>query len=135
MKKTATWRKFRHRVTFGLLRWPFTIYTILRYGIRVERFREQGNRPYLVIMNHQTAWDQFFVCMAFRNPIYFLASEDLFSLGWISDVLRFLVAPIPIKKQTTDLRQSRTASRSPGRAAPSAWLRRVTGLSTAGLST
>ena len=103
MKKTATWRKFRHRVTFGLLRWPFTIYTILRYGIRVERFREQGNRPYLVIMNHQTAWDQFFVCMAFRNPIYFLASEDLFSLGWISDILRFLVAPIPIKKQTTDL--------------------------------
>ena len=103
MKKTATWRKFRHRVTFGLLRWPFTIYTILRFGIRVERFREQGNRPYLVIMNHQTAWDQFFVCMAFRNPIYFLASEDLFSLGWISDILRFLVAPIPIKKQTTDL--------------------------------
>lgn len=103
MKKATTWRRFRHRVVFGLLRYPLTLYTILRYGVKVDRFREQGNRPYLIIMNHQTAWDQFFVCMAFRNPIYFVASEDIFSLGWISDLIRYLVAPISIKKQTTDL--------------------------------
>lgn len=103
MKKSTTWIRFRHRVVFGLLRYPLTLYTVLRYGVRVERFREQGKRPYLIIMNHQTAWDQFFVCMAFRNPIYFVASEDIFSLGWISSLIRYLVAPIPIKKQTTDL--------------------------------
>ena len=103
MKKATTWRKFRHRVVFGLLRYPLTAYTVLRYGVKVDRFRQQGKRPYLIVMNHQTAWDQFFVCMAFRNPIYFVASEDIFSLGWISSLIRWLVAPIPIKKQTTDL--------------------------------
>ena len=103
MKKNTTWRKFRHRVVFGLLRYPLTAYTVLRYGVKVDRFRQQGKRPYLIVMNHQTAWDQFFVCMAFRNPIYFVASEDIFSLGWISSLIRWLVAPIPIKKQTTDL--------------------------------
>ena len=103
MKKSTSWRKFRHRVTVAILRWPLTLYTILRYRIRVDRFKEQGNRPYLVVMNHQTGWDQFFVYMAFRGPLYIVASEDIFSLGWISDVIRYLVAPIPIKKQTTDL--------------------------------
>ena len=103
MKKATTWRRFRHRVVFGLLRYPLTAYTVLRYGVKVDRFRQQGKRPYLIVMNHQTAWDQFFVCMAFRNPIYFVASEDIFSLGWISSLIRWLVAPIPIKKQTTDL--------------------------------
>ena len=103
MKKSTTWRKFRHKVVFALTRWPVSIYTALRYGVRVERFREQGDRPYLIIMNHQTAWDQFFVYMAFRNPIYFIASEDLFSLGWVSDLIRWLAGPIAIKKQTTDL--------------------------------
>ena len=59
MKKRTTWIRFRHRVVFGILRYPLTLYTILRYGVRVDRFRQQGNRPYLIIMNHQTAWDQF----------------------------------------------------------------------------
>ena len=55
-------------------------------------------------MNHQTAFDQFFIGIAFDGPVYYLATEDIFSLGWISRLLDFLVAPIPIKKQTTDLK-------------------------------
>ena len=35
--------------------------------------------------------------------MYFIASEDLFSLGFLSKLLRWAVAPIPIKKQTTDI--------------------------------
>jgi DNA-directed RNA polymerase subunit RPC12/RpoP len=54
-------------------------------------------------MNHQTGFDQFFVGMTFRQPVYYVATEDIFSLGWLSDLLRWLVAPIPIKKQTTDI--------------------------------
>ena len=55
------------------------------------------------MMNHQTPFDQFFVGMSFRQPVYYVATEDIFSLGWLSDLLRWLVAPIPIKKQTTDV--------------------------------
>ena len=62
-------------------------------------------------MNHQTAFDQFIVGMAFRGPIYYLASEDLFSMGRLSSLIRYLVAPIPIKKQTTDVKAIMTCIR------------------------
>ena len=79
MKKATTWRRFRHRVVFGLLRYPLTAYTVLRYGVKVDRFRQQGKRPYLIVMNHQTGFDQFFVGMFFRDPVYYMATEDIFS--------------------------------------------------------
>jgi len=103
MKKKEQWMKFRHKVVMWLLRHPLTAFIRWRYGITDEKFLEQGDRPYLIIMNHQTAFDQFFVSMTFNRPVYYLASEDLFSMGFISDLIRYLVAPIPIKKQTLDL--------------------------------
>ena len=103
MSKTTQWTLPRHKLVTALIRPPLGLYCRLKYGIKIEKFREQGERPYLILMNHQTAFDQFFVGIIFRKPVYYVASEDLFSLGWLSDVLRFLVAPIPIKKQTTDL--------------------------------
>ena len=57
-----------------------------------------------MLFNHQTAFDQFFVALSFRQHLYFLATEDIFSQGILSSALRYLVAPIPIKKQTTDVR-------------------------------
>ena len=102
-KKKTTWTKTRHRVITALVRPVLAPYCWLRYHIHVEKFREQGNRPYLILYNHQTGFDQFFVALAFRGPVYYLATEDIFSLGWISKLLRWLVAPIPIRKQTTDI--------------------------------
>ena len=103
MQQKQGWIKFHHKVLLALLRPVFELYIRLKYGIRMEKFEGQGNRPYLIIMNHQTAFDQFFVSVTFNRPIYFVASEDLFSKGWISDLIRYVAAPIPIKKQTLDL--------------------------------
>ena len=111
MKKNERWMKFRHKVVYALLRPPFGLYIRWKYGIKIEKFDREGNRPYLIVMNHQTAYDQFFVCLAFKQPIYFVASEDLFSMGWVSDLIRYLVAPIPIKKQTLDLNAVKTCIR------------------------
>lgn len=103
-KQKKKWMKFRHRVVRNLLYFPFWVYSRIKYGLHVERFREQEDRPYLILLNHQTPMDQFFLGMSFRGPIYYLATEDIFSNGWISKVIRYLVAPIPIKKQTTDVK-------------------------------
>lgn len=103
MAGKTQWRQPRHKVVFTLLRPFLGAYCRFRYGIRAEKFKAEGNRPYLIVMNHQTGFDQFFVAMVFRQPIYYVATEDIFSLGWISDVLRWLVAPIPIRKQTMDI--------------------------------
>jgi len=103
-KKKKTWMKPRHRVVTALLRPILYPIVCLRYHIRIQRFREQGKRNYLILMNHQTPFDQFFVASAFRGPVYYLATEDIFSLGWVSRLIQYLVEPIPIKKQTTDLK-------------------------------
>ncbi len=103
MKTNNAWLKFRHKVVIWLLTPTFGLYVRWKYGIRIQPFREQGKRPYLIVMNHQTAYDQFFVGLTFHRPVYYLATEDLFSMGRLSRLIEWLVAPIPIKKQTTDL--------------------------------
>lgn len=102
-KKKQKWMKFRHRivtVVAGVIIKPIAL---MKFGIKIEKFKEQGNRPYLILMNHQTTFDQFFVGLSFKGPIYYVATEDIFSNGFVSSLIRFLVAPIPIKKQTTDV--------------------------------
>jgi len=108
MKKKQPWLRMRHRVITKLLQPSLGLFVRWKYGVTIEKFKNQGSRPYLIVMNHQTAYDQFFVGITFNRPVYYIASEDIFSLGWVSDLIRFLVNPIPIKKQTTDLQAVKT---------------------------
>ena len=101
-KKKHKWLKFRHRVVRNVAYHIIYPYAKLKYSITVHKFKEQEKRPYLILLNHQTPFDQFFVGMSFKGPIYYLATEDIFSMGFLSKVIKYLVAPIPIKKQTTD---------------------------------
>ena len=102
-KQKKKWVRVRHKVITEIARWVLTPYIYLTYRIKVEKFKEQGKRNYLVLLNHQTPFDQFFLGMAFKGPVYYVATEDIFSLGWISKLLRWAIAPIPIRKQTTDI--------------------------------
>ena len=102
-KKKETWIKFRHKVITAIGRPIVAPLAKWKFGIDIKPFAQEGKRQYLVLLNHQTTFDQFFVAIAFKNPIYYMATEDIFSLGWISTLLRWAIAPIPIKKQTTDL--------------------------------
>ena len=103
-KKTKKWVLPRHRLVTRLIQIFYGPIIRKKYGVKVRPFTEQGGRQYLVLYNHQTAYDQFFVGLAFSGAIYYLATEDIFSLGALSSLIRFLVNPIPIKKQTTDAR-------------------------------
>ena len=104
-KKSKKWLKFRHKVVHAILRYPVHLLCIVKYGIKITKYRDdKGKRPYLILYNHQTAFDQFFVGLAFKQPIYYLATEDIFSNGWVSSLIKYLVEPIPIKKQTTDIK-------------------------------
>lgn len=109
--KKKKWIRARHTVVRHTLGIFFRAYSRIRYGARIRPFREENKRQYLVLFNHQTAFDQFFVALSFRKHLYFIASEDIFSKGFLSSALRYLVAPIPIKKQTTDVRAIMTCMR------------------------
>ena len=102
--KKQPWIKPRHKVITRLAASILYPYVKFEYGIKIERFKDQGNRPYLVLYNHQTGFDQFFLGMAFRGAIYYVATEDIFSNGCISRLLTWAVNLIPIKKQTLDMR-------------------------------
>jgi len=102
-KKRKRWIRFRHTVITLLAFLILTPIIHIKYRIKIERFQGRKNQNYLVLLNHQTPFDQFFVGISFRRALYYVATEDIFSLGFLSTLLRFAVAPIPIKKQTTDI--------------------------------
>ena len=102
-KKKKKWVLPRHKAIVVLAKPVVKLMVYLKYGLWVKPDKTFADRQYLIIMNHQTAYDQFFVSMVFNKPVYYIASEDLFSMGLLSRLLRWAVAPIPIKKQTTDV--------------------------------
>ena len=97
------WIKARHKIMTNMLRPIIAPYVRWKYKIDVHPFKEQGDRNYLIMMNHQTPLDQFFIAMSFKDSVYYIATEDIFSLGWVSSLIRWIANPIPIKKQTTDI--------------------------------
>ncbi len=111
MAKKKKWIKFRHKVIVNIARCILKPIVRTKYHAKIEKFKEEGKRQYLVMFNHQTAFDQFFVGLSFRQPLYYVASEDLFSNGFSSKLIQWAVAPIPIKKQSTDPRAVLTCMR------------------------
>lgn len=101
--KKTKWIKFRHKVTRFVVNIILTPYMFFTYHIKCHKYKGNVKGPYLIIYNHQTSFDQFFIGKSFKKPIYYVASEDLFSNGFISRVIEFLIKPIPIKKNVSDL--------------------------------
>ena len=101
-KKQKKWIKLRHKIVKAMVAPFLGTYAKRKMNITLEPFEGQEKRPYLILMNHQTGYDQFFVDMVFKGPVYIVASEDIFSAGFVSKLLRFFIAPIPIKKNTHD---------------------------------
>ena len=95
--------RFRHKLVTWIVYPMFKVLAKVKYHAEVERFSGAGKRNWLIVSNHQTDFDQFFIGLSFPAPVYYVAMEDLFSNGWISKVIRWLVAPIPILKASTDL--------------------------------
>lgn len=101
--KKKKWIKFRHSVVRNIAYAILYPYSRWKYGITIEKNKDTEHKQYLILMNHQTAFDQFFLGMAFKGTVYYVASEDIFSNGFVSKLITYLVAPIPIRKQTTDV--------------------------------
>lgn len=102
--KKQRWTRRRHRVIAAIVRPFLYLVTVLKYHVKIDRFAQEGTRNWLVLSNHQTDFDQFFVSLAFRQPVYYIAMEDLFSNGFLSRVIEWMVAPIPFLKASSDAR-------------------------------
>lgn len=100
--------KRRFTYIFNFLRPWFVLFARLKYNYHaVASPALAPDQPALILANHNSAMDPFFLGMSFRRPIFFVASDHIFRLGWISAVIRALVDPIPIVKSQMDLRTLR----------------------------
>ncbi len=98
------WVKPRHQVIHDILIYPVRFFFWVLYGFRGKRFAgRRGSGPYLILANHTTPLDPVCLGASFDFPVYYVASDHIFRLGWISRLLVWLVAPIPIVKSRVDL--------------------------------
>lgn len=104
--------KKRYHLVFSFLRPFFRLYNRLAKDARpVPDAGHPPDQPALIMANHVTDLDPFFLATGFKRPIFFVASDHIFRLGVISSIIRFLVAPIPIVKSRIDLRTIRTINK------------------------
>ena len=55
--KRGKWIKFRHHIVRNILYATLGVYSCLKYRMKVERFREQEKRHYLILFNNHPPFD------------------------------------------------------------------------------
>ncbi len=106
--KKKRWTKYRHKVIFALLRPFFKIYFKIRYRLEWERAEKTVPKPCIIMSNHQTVMDPFIMAVSFKRPLYFITSDDLFSIKFVSPIIEYLTGIIPKSKSKSDVNTVRT---------------------------
>ena len=101
--KPKKWTKFRHRVIFTVVRWILVPIFKLRYNLVRGKEEKKLPKSCIIMCNHQAVMDPFFMAATLKRPIYFVMSQDVFTLGLLSKLICYLVAPIPKSKSKSDL--------------------------------
>ena len=97
------WCKKRHKIITAIIRPIFKIHFKCKYNLDVK-INKEINYPALILSNHVTSLDPFIVGSFFKQPLYYMASLDLFQHLFIGKLIKFLVNPIPkAKSKKSDL--------------------------------
>lgn len=90
----------RHIKVFDVLRAPVSAVMHIMFDLRGEKIpKVEGNS--LVLFNHNTDFDCIFAAMRCPKHMYFVASEHILSVGFVSRLLDYFLAPIARVKGTT----------------------------------
>ena len=101
-KKTQKWVRVRHKVYIAILKYPVMFIFWLLYGFKHKKIKLAKNENAFIISNHQTQFDPILVSLGVNKPVYYVATDTLFSNKFVSSLLNHLFAPIPKKKGLTD---------------------------------
>lgn len=96
--KSLYWHRFIYRILKIIIK-PFLK---MKLNYSYEKAKPTSG-PYIVLANHNTDYDPILVGLAFRNQMYYVASEHIFRWGFVSKLINFLVAPIPRVKAKTEI--------------------------------
>ena len=103
-KTNKKWIRPIHKFGRALVYFAVYPFVKLKYRATIKNFPEENGGQYIILYNHQTPFDQFFVGMSLKGLVYYVCSDDVMCKGFISKVINFVVAPIPIKKHSSDAR-------------------------------
>ena len=92
----------RHSIAFytriyDLIHLPVRIWLGSKYRL-VRTEMPKLPETFILISNHVTNYDPFLTALLTSRHMFFVATEHIFSLGWISRVIDSLAAPIPRPK-------------------------------------
>ncbi len=101
--------KARHKIATAILRPIVGAYCRVAYNLRLPAVSElkQIPSPCFVVANHNSDLDPVFLSMCIPSPVFYVASDHLFRLGFISKLLRYFFSPIPKLKSTSDIKTIR----------------------------
>ena len=95
--------KFRHRFFNAFLKIIFWPFAKIAYKYNAKRSNIKKKGPFLILANHSIALDPAFIGLSFNAPVYFVASEQIFNLGFVTKLLKFVFNPISKKKSLSDV--------------------------------
>lgn len=102
-KKNRKWRRPFHRFSFWFLRVFLRPILFLLYGFKAKKYKLKKKQGYFIISNHQALLDPLFVALSFKRPIYYVATDNLFTHKFKTFLIKFLVNPIPKRKANIDV--------------------------------
>ena len=92
----------RHQRIFYLIDSALSGSICRKFNMTHEDLHVDG--PILLVPNHASAWDPLLVAASLRDKqVYYVSSEHLFRLGFVSRVIDYLFAPIPRRKASTGM--------------------------------
>lgn len=79
------------------------ISTLIRRKFNYHCKKSDLKPPFIVLGNHTTDYDAFFIAKSFSTPLYFVMSDHVSSIPVVGKIIRHLLCPIPITKSTADV--------------------------------
>ncbi len=91
------WSKKRHSIVTAIISPFFKAYFRFKFNYKVEK-ENLPDEGAIILSNHSTFWDPFFIGLKFNKPLYYMCSVHMFQNRFIGKLIKFLVAPIPKEK-------------------------------------
>ncbi len=93
--------RLRHLIINKLARVVLLPVVKFKFGYKFEKIKP-GKKPYIVVSNHVCNYDPILLGFSFSDVLYYVASDHLFRMGFVSKLLVFAISPIPRAKATTE---------------------------------
>ncbi len=91
-----------HKTVWKILRILAGFFIRHKYNYSYDTVRPKSDN-YIVLSNHSIDLDPIFIGLSFPNQMYFVASEHIFRLGFLSKLLNIFFAPIQRLKGKSEI--------------------------------